>query len=42
MMNRVAHRGILCACFFAGVSVAQFEEIQPAPYTPATARQKIR
>jgi hypothetical protein len=42
MMNRVAHRGILCACLFAGVSVAQFKEVAPAPYTTAVARQKIR
>jgi hypothetical protein len=42
MMNRVAHRGIVCACLFAGVSVAQFKEVAPAPYTTAVARQKIR
>jgi hypothetical protein len=42
MMNRVAHRGILFACLFAGVSVAQFKEVAPAPYTPAVARQQIR
>jgi len=38
MMNR----GILCACLFAGVGLAQFKEVAPAPYTPAVARQKIR
>ncbi len=41
-MNRVAHRGILCACLFAGVSAAQFKEVAPAPYTATVARQKIR
>jgi hypothetical protein len=38
----VAHRGILCACLFAGVSAAQFKEVAPAPWTTAVARQKIR
>jgi hypothetical protein len=42
MMNRVVRRGLLCAFLFAGVSVAQFKEVPPAPYTPAVARQKIR
>jgi hypothetical protein len=44
-MNRLAHRGIICACLFAAASmtaVAQFKEIPPAPYTMAVARQKIR
>src|ERR1700691_6162365 len=44
-MNHLAHRGMLCACIFVGVSLtakAQFKEIPPAPYTAAVARQKIR
>jgi hypothetical protein len=45
MTNRVAHRGILCACLLVTASMtveAQFKEIPPAPYTPGVARQKIR